>query len=140
MEKKKKIQISALAAGTLMVGAFAGSTQAKVISCEDLGTGAELRNELLANHNPVGFFNHQTNELKCGEGKCGEKEKADKKAEGASDETKASEHKCGEGKCGEKGSQADRDAAREKAEKREEGKEKEGKATEHKCGEGKCGN
>lgn len=57
-------------------------------------------------------------EGKCGEGKCGEKEK---------------EAKCGEGKCGgmEKG-------AKEKEAKCGEGKCG-GKEKEAKCGEGKCG-
>jgi len=55
--------------------------------------------------------NHKAKEGKCGEGKCGAKEK---------EKEKATEGKCGEGKCG----------AKTKTET---------KAKEGKCGEGKCG-
>lgn len=132
MEKKKTIQISALATGTLMLGAFSAQpANAVTAAYEDLGSGAELRSELLANNNPVKFMNNREIELKCGEGSCGEKskeKKADKKAKAATEpetsEDKAGEHKCGEGSCGEKATQEERDAAREKAVKSEAKKAK----------------
>lgn len=133
MEKKKTIQLSALATGTLVLGSFAIQPAMANSAFEDLGSGAEFRSELLANNNPITFVDNREMELKCGEGTCGEKSK-DKKAD-ASDE-KASEEKASEAKCGEKGTQEDRDAAREKAEKREGKKTKaaDDKAGEHKCG------
>lgn len=138
MEKKKTIQLSALATGTVLLGSFAVQPANATPAFEDLGSGAELRSELLANNNPIAFMNNREVELKCGEGTCGEKskdkKKDDKKAE-------ATEDKATEAKCGEKGTQEDRDAAREKAEKRDAKKAKaaDDKAGEHKCGEGKCG-
>lgn len=143
MERKKSIKISALATGTLMLGAFASgnATAADNQGFEDLGSGAEMRSELLTNNNPVQFMNNREVELKCGEGTCGEKSKegkADKKAKASDD--KAAEHKCGEGKCGEE-KKADKKA--EKKDKKAEATEDkagEGKCGEGKCGEGKCGN
>ena len=135
MEKKKSIKISALATGTLMLGAFANgnSIAADTGGFEDLGSGAELRSELLANNNPVQFMNNREVELKCGEGTCGEKSKegkADSKEKAKASDDKAAEHKCGEGKCGEE----------KKADKKEKkAKASDDKAGEHKCGEGKCG-
>jgi uncharacterized low-complexity protein len=139
MKNKKAIKISALAAGSLLVGAFsANATETQ--SFEDLGTGSELRSELLSNLNPVQFFKNTEVELTCGEGKCGDKAKDAEKAKDAKTEKpadKAGEHKCGEGKCGEKA----KDEKKEAAPAKEAGdKAKEDKAGEHKCGEGKCGN
>ncbi len=129
MENKKSIQISALATGALVLGAFTtGNAMANDTKLfEDLGSGAELRSELLANNNPIQFMNNREVELKCGEGSCGEKakeDKSDKKAKAADDETKTPEGKTGEGSCGEKATQEERDAAREKAMKRDAEKAK----------------
>jgi uncharacterized low-complexity protein len=139
MEKKKVLKISALAAGSLLIGtmsANASSTQ----KFEDLGSGSELRSELLSNLNPVKFFKNTEVELSCGEGKCGDKAKEAEKAKDAKTEKpadKAGEHKCGEGKCGEKATEKKKEEipAKEAGEKA-----KDDKAGEHKCGEGKCGN
>lgn len=141
MEKKKMIKISALAAGSLLVGSFSANAISNQ-SFEDLGTGSELRSELLSNLNPVKFFKNTEVELTCGEGKCGDKakEKAkDAKTDAPADKAadKAGEHKCGEGKCGEKATDEKKAATPAK----EAGdKAKDDKAGEHKCGEGKCGN
>jgi len=66
---------------------------------------------------------------KCGEGKCGAKDKAKKHG---------TEAKCGEGKCG-----GDKAKAKAKEAKCGEGKcggdKAKAKAKEAKCGEGKCG-
>jgi len=142
MEKKKTIKISALAVGSILVGAV-GVNAAQNQPFEELGTGSELRSELLSNLNPVQFFKNTEVELTCGEGKCGEKskdakkegtEKAAEKVEGKA-EDKAGEHKCGEGKCGEKSTEEKKENKEKKAEKAGDDK-----AGEHKCGEGKCGN
>ena len=129
MENKKTIQVSALATSALMLGAMAsGNAMAgDVTPFVDLGSGAELRSELLATNNPIQFVNNREVELKCGEGSCGEKakeDKSDKKAKAAADETKAADRKTGEGTCGEKATQEERDAAREKAMKRDAEKAK----------------
>lgn len=138
MKNKKTIKISALAAGSILVSAFSANAVSNQ-SFEDLGTGAELRSELLSNLNPIKFFNNTEVELTCGEGKCGDKAKDAEKAKAAKTEKpadKAGEHKCGEGKCGEKAT----DEKKEAAPAKEGEKAKDDKAGEHKCGEGKCGN
>ncbi len=115
MSNQSKRNLGAIITGTIMSGALLGTTTANatdIFNYDDLGSGAELRSDLLDASN-TGF---KSPEAKCGEGKCG-----DEKAE-----TKAADHKCGEGKCGE-----------EKASAKEESSE--AKAAEHKCGEGKCG-
>lgn len=139
MEKKKVIKISALAAGSLLVGSLGANANVNQ-SFEDLGTGSELRSELLSNLNPVQFFKNTEVELSCGEGKCGDKAKDAEKSKDAKTEKpadKAGEHKCGEGKCGEKATDEKKEA--KPADKTGE-KAKDDKAGEHKCGEGKCGN
>jgi len=115
MNKQSKRNLGAIITGTIMSGALLGTTTAnatEMFNYDDLGSGAELRSDLL-NASNTGF---KSPEAKCGEGKCG-----DEKAE-----TKSADHKCGEGKCGE-----------EKANAKEESSE--AKASDHKCGEGKCG-
>lgn len=133
MESKKVLKSTALATGTVLIGSLANVQAADLFSAEDLGTGAELRSELIVKNNPLveatSFLNNSDIELKCGEGKCGEGkcgEGKEKKAEKGK-ESKTSEHKCGEGKCG------------EGKEKKAEKSTKESKSSEHKCGEGKCG-
>ncbi|HAQ70622.1 hypothetical protein N9545_03050 [Salibacteraceae bacterium] len=106
--------LGALITGTLMAGALLGTSNAnELFSYSDLGSGSELRADLLDASN-TGF--------KSPEGKCGEA-KADEKSESKADDSKAAEHKCGEGKCGE--AKADMKPA-------------DSKAAEHKCGEGKA--
>jgi len=88
-----------------------------------------------ADANPFGMQNlesgyMQVAEGKCGEGKCGGKDKS-------------KEAKCGEGKCGE-GMNKSAEGKMKKDGKCGEGKCGEGKmksekAKEAKCGEGKCG-
>lgn len=87
-------RFGALLTGTLMTGAIAGSTAtaSELIAFDDLGTGGELRAELLSNTSSP----FKSPEAKCGEGKCGEE-----KSSSSASESKAAEHKCGEGKCGE---------------------------------------
>jgi uncharacterized low-complexity protein len=128
---KKAVATTALATGTMVLGALAGATNAQaadLFAFETLGSGAELRSELLAVNNATDFIKNNDLELKCGEGKTEEKKSAKAK------EGKAAEGKCGEGKCGEDGKKA---AA--KSAKAADGKAAEGKCGEGKCGEGKCG-
>ncbi|MDR9486838.1 hypothetical protein [Salibacter sp.] len=140
MKKQQVLKSAALAVGTVAVGSF-NANAANLFETSDLGSGAELRNELLAkNHSSVNtLLNNSEVELKCGEGKCGgESKKADAKDSKSSEhkcgekskkasakEGKSSEHKCGEGKCG--------------GDKKDAKKSDESKSSEHKCGEGKCG-
>ena len=110
--KKTNKGLGALITGTLMAGAVFGTSTAsanELFSYDDLGSGSELRADLLDASN-TGF---KSPEAKCGEAK------ADAKTE-----SKSADHKCGEGKCGE--AKADMKAT-------------DSKAAEHKCGEGKCG-
>ena len=123
MENKnlKSLAASALALGALGLIANPASAE-NLFTSTDLGTGAELRSDVLGlNDAGPSIFNNTDIELKCGEGKCGE----EKKAEGE----QAEESKTGESKCGEE----------KKAEKKAEKTEGESKSGEHKCGEGKCG-
>lgn len=123
MENKnlKSLAASALALGALGLIANPASAE-NLFTSTDLGTGAELRSDVLGlNDAAPSIFNNTDIELKCGEGKCGE----EKKTEGE----QAEESKTGESKCGEE----------KKAEKKAEKTEGESKSGEHKCGEGKCG-
>lgn len=135
----KNNKLKNLAAGTIMLSSLSllsvDANAENLFNTEDLGTGSDLRSNILeANLNSPAFIN-ATIELKCGEGTCGE---GKKKAEGEKAETKAvektSEHKCGEGKCGEEKKEM------KKAEGEKATPKAEGKTGEHKCGEGKCGN
>jgi len=77
--------LGALITGTLMAGALLGTSNAnELFSYSDLGSGSELRADLLDASN-TGF--------KSPEGKCGEA-KADEKSESKADDSKAAEHKC----------------------------------------------
>ncbi len=120
MEKKNKN----LLAGTIAAAAFAalGNLNANNTNIEmnPLGSGAEVRSEILNHHS----ISKMLNDLKCGENKTGT----------TTDKSKGKEGKCGEGKCGEK-------KAKGKEGKCGEGKcgEKKAKGKEGKCGEGKCG-
>jgi uncharacterized low-complexity protein len=130
----KTVVIGGMIAGASSLSANAGD----LLNYGDLGSGSELRSDLLEQYgSPVSTANlpsdYIVGEAKCGEGKCGEgkektKEKKGKEAKTAKKgETKTSEAKCGEGKCGEGKSN------------KKEAKKKETKTGEGKCGEGKCG-
>lgn len=107
MENKNQIaKIAAVAAGALAAISFTTASAESLFQSADLGSGSELRSELLFGNN--GFTTESSSnsiELKCGEkekeGKCGEKE-AEHKCGEKDKEGKCGEGKCGEGKCGEK--------------------------------------
>ncbi len=122
MKSKKNLgKVAAIATGTLTLGALSTNVQAnELFQAQDLGSGAELRSELIQLNNPSEapvMMNNSEIELKCGEGKCGEgKAGEDKKAKTDEKEAKTDEK-----------------------EAKTDEKAKEGKTQEHKCGEGKCG-
>ena len=117
-----------LIGGTLLAGSIIGlggiqAHATELFTCDDLGSGAELRAELVKSERTL---SHSL-ELKCGE-------------KGAKKEGKASEAKCGENKAEAK-EEAPAEGKVKEAKCGEEGKKakEESKSTEHKCGEGKCG-
>ncbi len=133
-EKQSKL-LKTVVIGGMIAGATSISANANnLFAYGDLGTGAELRSNLLDQYGtPAETANLPSDyilgeakcgEAKCGEGKCGEA-KSEKAKKAKKSESKSAEAKCGEGKCGEG---------------KKEAKKSESKSTEAKCGEGKCGN
>lgn len=121
----KSVVLSGMIAGAMPFAANADN----LFSYEDLGSGSQLRSNLIqkyvsptdaiSNTRENFVFEAKCGEGKCGEGKCGEKEgdkkkketkkegkekakKGEAKAEKGKEKSKSSEAKCGEGKCGEK--------------------------------------
>lgn len=126
----KNFKNTSIVTGSLLVGALfstATGTAANLFDFDYLGTGAELRSNLLAT-DVSNMLSNKVDDLKCGEGKCGDK-KTETKTEG-----KSKDAKCGEGKCGEK-----KDAKKETKKTTKKTKKAESKTKEGKCGEGKCG-
>ena len=120
MEKKKRNLIASAVAAASVVALSNINASNNSITFNTLGSGAEVRSEILSNNG----LSKLINDLKCGENRASTNiEKA-----------KGKEGKCGEGKCGEK-------KAKGKEGKCGEGKcgEKKAKGKEGKCGEGKCG-
>lgn len=138
MEKKRNFIKGTLVAGALLsVTALSATPNSSLFEYNALGSGAEVRTEILHNH--ASPFNNL--EAKCGE-------KSTKKAEDKKAEAKCGEGKCGEGKCGDKkteATKADTINSETKAATttttltKKEKKAAEAKAKEAKCGEGKCG-
>lgn len=123
----KNFKNTSIVTGSLLVGALfstATGTAANLFDFDHLGTGAELRANLLSS-DVINTFSNKVDDLKCGEGKCGEKKTETKT------EAKTKEAKCGDGKCGEK---------KETKKATKKTKKAESKTKEGKCGEGKCGN
>lgn len=108
-----------------------------------LGSGAEVRTEMLNNTNaPLGNFEatcgEKPDDTKAKEAKCGEKT-----GDAKTKEAKTTEAKCGEGKCGAEDKKADKKVEK-KADKKTKkadakAKKSDDKTKEAKCGEGKCG-
>lgn len=108
-----------LSAGALLGASTLSATNAPLsFSFRDLGSGAELRTNLLS---------QQSGDLSlAAELKCGNKTKGGSKATATKTaDAKGHEGKCGEGKCGDKKASATKTA--------------DSKGHEGKCGEGKCG-
>ena len=84
-KEKNTLKVVAIASSAAIIGAFS-TTEANansLLDFEALGTGAELRTNLITANAVSPIVSNTNIELECGEGKCGE-------------------GKCGEGKCGEK--------------------------------------
>lgn len=145
MNAKKLKKSAAIITGTIVAGSFSGNVQANeadLFGYRDLGSGAELRSELL----DLNSERYKTFEMKCGAEK---KEKSEKKGEKKA-EGKSAEAKCGEGKCGGDDKKAKKEAKNAEAKcgegkcggddkKADTTKKKQDKAVESKCGQGKCG-
>jgi len=135
--KNKNSKKASILKGAILTGVIAGlsplsANSSALFSYEVLGSGAEVRTQILAEKSVSGTIY----ELKCGSEKkeTPKKQGEAKKSETTKSETKSTEAKCGEGKCGEGKCGAEKKEA--KTEKKESEK---GKTTEAKCGEGKCG-
>lgn len=109
MEKKRNLIGGSIVAGAILAVSGLTTNAAGMFSYNNLGTGEEVRTNLLSSNG---------NNAKTLELTCGTKEKTDSTAK------KGKDGKCGEGKCGEK-------------KKMDSTGTKKGK--DGKCGEGKCG-
>ena len=126
-DKKKNSVKNILLTGSIVAGSVLGLSTLNASATEtfkysELGSGGELRTELLQNS----VTDFRAIELNCGEkttdskskdAKCGEE-----KAKATKADSKSKDAKCGEGKCGETKAKAS-----------------ESKSKDAKCGEGKCG-
>lgn len=141
MKKSENKSGSNLLKGSLIAGALFSMTAlsaapiSSLYSYEVLGSGAELRSEILNSD----VAPNTSLELNCGEKETKKAEKTKKSGEKttkeATKEAKSKEAKCGESSCGEKAKETKKETKKEaKAAKSEESKTKEAK-----CGEGKCG-
>lgn len=138
-KERRNLKSAAILTGALVTGTFAGlhsvnAENSSVFEYEAMGSGAEVRSELLAQNN-IGLNAADAinsvktvkfSEMKCGEGTCGsEKKDGDTKKKDA----KVSEKKSAESTCGDDKKSGDKKSA----------SKKDSKAAESKCGEGKCG-
>ena len=136
MENSKNILKGSIIAGSVIgLTLYANARSSNIVNFEALGTGSELRANLLENNS---ISSGVKIEFTCGDGTCGEAscgEKSDKKLDNKADtetvEHKDGEHKCGEGSCGEKSE----NKLNEKDSKKVNNKE----VKEHSCGEHTCG-
>jgi len=142
--KRNHTRKAAVISGTLVTGLVAGLAANDVNANElfeysDMGSGYELRNDLInlnmveqalaTNTVRAKVWEDKCGEGKCGEGKCGEEKKKEEKKE----ENKVEKKEVKEG--------TNENALKSETEKKaeEEKKAKEEKTKEAKCGEGKCG-
>lgn len=111
--KSTAVLAGALVTGTATSFAMTNSTR-DLLSYSNLGSGAEVRTELIKLNDVTNGLESATNALKLIEQNCGE-------------------GKCGEGKCGESKEKTEKsDKKTEKAEKAEKTKTDEGKASDDK--------
>jgi uncharacterized low-complexity protein len=113
MENKKSILSGSVIASAILALSSPTANAATLSNFSSLGSGAEVRSELLGN--PASAIN--AFELKCSA-------KDEKSKEATCGEKKAKDGKAKDGKCGEG---------------KKDAKAKDGKAKDGKCGEGKCG-
>jgi len=144
--KKNHTKNVAVISGTLVTGLVTGmagneANANDLFNFSDLGTGYELRNEMIdmnkveaalqSNTVRAKVWEDKCGEGKCGEGKCGEeKKKEEKKKEEMKKEAKEGD---------EKKAAAVTPAEKSKTEEAKKEEKKEEKTKEAKCGEGKCG-
>jgi uncharacterized low-complexity protein len=104
---KKILKSASLIAGALLTTGLAATPSfgADILAYNKLGSGAELRSQLLELNThqsqearTVKFAELKCGEGKCGEGKCGEGEKKADAKKGEKTEAKATESKSAEGK------------------------------------------
>jgi len=96
-----KLATCSLLVGGLAVGAPQQADATVLDGYRALGTGGQVRAQLLGHVDPVNrLFELKGEEGKCGEGKCGEG-KCGEDGEDGHDDKSGDEAKCGEGKCGE---------------------------------------
>ena len=139
-EKKKNSILKGVVLSGMIAGALPLATNANnLLSYEVMGSGSELRSELLQQYgSPIDAIANVNGDYLVGEGKCGE-------------------GKCGEGKCGEEGKKEVKAEVKEGDKKAVESKasvattgdkakattdtktDAKGKSTEAKCGENTCG-
>jgi len=106
--KSAVLLTSAVVGGTALTFGAESLNTNELLEYSSLGSGAELRTELLdinrISSKAIERMNSETtvkfSELKCGEGKCGEDKKEDKKEGDKAEESKTGESKCGENTCG----------------------------------------
>ena len=129
--KKSGLLTGALFTGAILALPVTGSDASNIYSYSNLGSGSELRSELLDLNNSssdlaaraISFEKYV--EGKCGEGKCGEKKdakKSSKDTKSTATSSKTSEGKCGEGKCGEGKCGEKKDSEKKDSKKKEEPK------------------
>lgn len=134
----KNFKKNSLLTGSIVAGALLSVSNveaANLLDFQFLGTGAQLRSQLLSNAFTSSLVTSAEG-LKSIEATCGDKKDdakakdatcgANKKAEAKAKDGKCGEGKCGEGKCGGKKAKKGKKVA-------------EAKAKDGKCGEGKCG-
>jgi len=99
--EKQKGLLKTVIIGGMMVGASTIGTNAEsLFSYGDMGSGAEVRSNLLEQYgSPVNTANLPS-DFVVGESKCGEEKSKATKKEAKKTESKTTEGKCGEGKCG----------------------------------------
>jgi uncharacterized low-complexity protein len=111
--KKSGLLTGVLFTGAILTFPAIGSEASDIYNYSNLGSGSELRSELLDLNNSSSdlatraisfekYVEGKCGEGKCGEGKCGEKKDSKESKKDTATTSKTSEGKCGEGKCGEK--------------------------------------
>jgi len=106
--KSAVLLTGAVVSGTALTFGAESINTNELLEYSSLGSGAELRTELLdinrISSKAIEKMNSETtvkfSELKCGEGKCGEDKKEETKEGEKTEDSKTGESKCGENTCG----------------------------------------
>ena len=94
-KEKNNVSLTVVASGAAIIGAIGGNVAnaTELLNYNELGTGSELRSNLITSDALSSFTSNTEVEFECGEGKCGEGkcgEKSEKK-EAKSDKAAKSE-------------------------------------------------